>query len=187
MKADLRRRYTVPRFGFIHEKLDIKILILFILRRLPGVVEPETLLELCQCDDGVGYFDYTDCLNELIDTKHIEECEGGYKITEKGARNAETVESSLPYSVRTKAERLLEPVAARLRRDAMITTEHERTDDGLFVHLAMSDGKGNIIDLRLLVADEDQAKLIEKNFRSGAEDYYQRIIALVSEERSKKK
>ena len=64
----------MPRFGFIHEKLDIKILILFILRRLPGVVEPETLLELCQCDDGVGYFDYTDCLNELIDTKHIEEC-----------------------------------------------------------------------------------------------------------------
>ena len=38
----------MARLGFIHEKLDIKILILFILRRLPGEVEPETLCELCQ-------------------------------------------------------------------------------------------------------------------------------------------
>ena len=30
----------------IQEKLDIKILILFILRRLPGTVEPETLCDL---------------------------------------------------------------------------------------------------------------------------------------------
>ena len=35
----------MDRFGFIHEKLDIKILILFILRRLPGVVDRETLGE----------------------------------------------------------------------------------------------------------------------------------------------
>lgn len=30
----------MERLGFIHEKLDIKILILFILRRLPGIVAP---------------------------------------------------------------------------------------------------------------------------------------------------
>ena len=44
----------MDRFGFIHEKLDIKILILFILRRLPGVVDRETLGELCQCDNGIA-------------------------------------------------------------------------------------------------------------------------------------
>ena len=56
----------MARLGFIHEKLDIKILILFILRRLPGEVEPETLCELCQCDGGIDYFDYSDCLSDLI-------------------------------------------------------------------------------------------------------------------------
>lgn len=177
----------MPQHGMIHEKLDIKILILFILRRLPGVVEPETLLDLVQCDAGVGYFDYSDCLAELVATEHIDEVDGGYRITEKGARNADTVESSLPYSVRMKAERVLAPVAERIARDAMIVTEHFMTDSGLTAHLAMSDGKGEIIDMRLLIASEAQAKLIEKNFRRSAESIYQQIIALVSEEERKDK
>ena len=70
-------------FGFIHEKLDIKILILFVLRLLPGTVDPETLLEICQCDGGIGYFDYSDCLSELVESGHIVEEEDGYRITEK--------------------------------------------------------------------------------------------------------
>ena len=171
----------MDRLGFIHEKLDIKILILFILRRLPGVVEPETLLELCQCDGGIGYFDYSDCLSELVETGHIEKHETGYSITEKGARNADAVDSSLPFSVRSKALELLAPVEERLRRAAMLTTRHEVLDGGYMVELAMSDGVGEVINLKLLCADEAQAKLMEKNFRLDAEGYYQKIVELMSE------
>lgn len=171
----------MDRLGFIHEKLDIKILILFILRRLPGIVEPETLLELCQCDGGIGYFDYSDCLSELIETGHIEKHEDGYSITDKGARNADAVESSLPYSVRNKALKLLAPVEERLRRAAMLTARHENTEGGCMVELAMSDGKGEIINLKFLCADEAQAKQIEKKFRLDAEGYYQKIVDLMTE------
>ena len=167
-------------FGFIHEKLDIKILILFILRRLPGTVDPETLLELCQCDEGIGYFDYSDCLSELVETGHIDRTEDGYAITEKGARNADAVESSLPYSVRSKALRLLAPVEERLRRAAMILARHETGNAGTTVELAMSDGKGEVIHLRLLCAGEEQAREIEKRFRKNAEGYYQQIIELLT-------
>ena len=172
----------MDRLGFIHEKLDIKILILFVLRRLPGIVEPETLLELCQCDGGLGYFDYSDCLSELIESGHIEKHEDGYSITEKGARNADAVENSLPYSVRTKALKLIAPVEERLRRAAMITANHENTDGGCMVNLAMSDGKGEIVSLRFLCADEQQAKKIEKNFCLDAENYYQKIVELMTKE-----
>ena len=171
----------MDNFGFIHEKLDIKILILFILRRLPGTVDPETLLELCQCDEGIGYFDYSDCLSELVETGHITESEEGYTITEKCARNADAVESSLPYSVRSKALRLLAPVEERLRRAAMITARHTLSEDGCTVELAMGDGKGELIHLRLLCADEEQAGTLEKHFRKNAEGYYQKIIGLLME------
>ncbi len=174
----------MDQFGFIHEKLDIKILILFLLRRLPGEVDPSTLGDLCrQCDDGIGYFDYSDCLAELVETEHIAENEEGcFTITAKGTRNADAVETSLPYSVRSKALKLLEPVAEALRRAAMITARHEVRDDGCFVELAMSDGAGEIIRMNLLCADEDQARRMEKNFRKSAEGYYHKVIALFDPE-----
>ena len=44
----LQKSWGDPMEGYqrIQEKLDIKILILFILRRLPDVVDPETLASL---------------------------------------------------------------------------------------------------------------------------------------------
>ena len=104
-----------------------------------------------------------------------------YTITEKGIRNADTVESSLPYSVRSKASKLVAPIEEKMRRAAMITAKHKVNDEGCFVQLALSDGKGEIINLRFLCADEAQAQLIENNFRRDAENYYLRIAELLSE------
>ena len=178
----------MERFGFIHEKLDIKILILFVLRRLPGAVDAATLCDLVMnCDDGIDYFDYSDCLDDLVHTEHVAVGDEGYRVTEKGARNAESVESSLPYSVRVKAEITLAPVAERLRRMAMITAKHESAEGGVMMQLGMSDGKGEIISVRLLVPDEASAKKMEKNFRLNAEDIYGKMIDIVSGEKENDK
>ena len=169
------------RYGVLREKLDIKILLLFILRRLPGVCSAETLAELVMRDAGVGYFEYAECLGELEDAGHVKRQLGGFQITEKGDRNCAIVESSLPYTIRTRLSRLMEPIAEDMRRQALITAEHEQDEDGCRVHLAVSDGVGQILELRLLCAGDKQAELIEKNFRDNAEDYYNRIMELLSE------
>ena len=152
----------MPRYGFIREKLDIKILILFILRRLPAPVDAATLCDLVNCDDGIDYFDYTECLEDLVRTGHVSESDESYVITDKGRKNGEYVESSLPYSVRIKAEKSAVPVAERLSRMAMITARHENTESGCMLVVGMSDGKGEIFSSRLLVPDEEQAKKMEK-------------------------
>ena len=171
----------MEHWGFIHEELDIKILILFVLRRLPGVVDPSELSDLCRsCDEGFDYFEYSDCLADLIDNGLIAENEDGFSITEKGAKNVEIVENDIPYSVRSRAEKLLKPLRDRLRRESMIKTSHVNEKNGCFVTLAMSDGEGDVINLRLLCGGEEQAKIMEKNFRKKAEAFYQQFIELLS-------
>lgn len=171
----------MENFGFIRDKLDIKILILFILQRLPETVDAETLANLVMCDDGVGYFDYAQALSELADTGHVEEPDGGYRITEKGIRNGSTIESSIAYSVRIKAERAAQAVAARMKRNAMIHTEHSLSAEGaVTVELGLADGVGDIAQLRLLVDSPEQAEKIEKNFRENAEKYYNSMIEMLT-------
>lgn len=170
------------RFGFIHGEVDIKLLILFVLRRLPGVVDRNTLADFVLCDGGVGYFDFSDCLSELVETGQVEELPEGYRITDEGAANGETVESSLPFSVRKKAEKLLAPEAQRLRRLSLITAKHETKDGSCFVTLAMDDGKGDIINLRILCSGDEQALRIENHFKRDAEELYGRIIAMLDEQ-----
>ena len=169
------------RRGFIHDKLDIKLLILFILRRLPSEIDGERLADLVLIDGGIGYFDYKECLAELVDTAQVEEREDGYCVTAKGSRNVEILESSLPYSVRAKAEKAAAPVIEEMRRSAMILANHEAGENGVTVYLAMDDGMGKIFDLKILAADEQQARRMEKNFKKNAEGYFQRFIAELSE------
>lgn len=174
--------------GLIHKKLDIKLLILYILRRLPGYVDAPTLAELCQCDNGVGYFDYSDCLYELINTGHVEEVpRKGYKITEKGIHDGDEVCLSLPSCVRLKADKELEPVRLRLERAEMIEAFHYQTSNGLVVELAMSDSKGEIIRMRLAAGSEKAAEKLEENFRENAESYYNKIIDILTKKEDKKK
>ena len=167
--------------GFIREKLDIKILILYVLSNLSGRIDPETLADLCLYDGGVGYFDYIECLDELTSTVHVTKDEDGYSITEKGRKNAEAVSNSLPYSVRSKALRLIEPVDERLRREAMITATHTVENNVCTVSLSMSDSQGEIISMRFICADEDQARRIRKKFRREAEKIYEKIIGVFEE------
>lgn len=169
-----------PRYGFIREKLDIKLLILFVLRHLPAEIDGETLADLVLIDGGVNYFEYKECLAELVNTAQIEEGGDGYRVTAKGSRNCEVLEGSLPYSVRAKARRVMGPVIEEMRRSEMILANHEAGEHGVTVYLSVSDGVGSIFDLKILAADEAQARRIEKNFKKNAEGFYQRFIQELS-------
>lgn len=165
--------------GMIHEKVDLKVLILYIMSRLPAPVYPETVFEICICDNGVEYFDFTECFYELLESEHIREQDDEYVITSKGRNNAQILETSLPYSVRRAADRLIAPEAERLERLKMITADFESDGSSCTGHFALSDGVGQILKLDILCSDSSQAKKMKKNFRRCAEQYYISIINML--------
>ena len=56
--------------GFIQDKLEIKFLILYLAARVIEPVPFDTLLDLTLCDDAIDYFDFSECLADLVKTEH---------------------------------------------------------------------------------------------------------------------
>ena len=169
-------------FGFIHEKIEIKVLILFIMRRLQEPVTFDALTELAMCDDGISYFDFSESVAELVGTEHLRFENDKYSITQKGVRNGEITESSLPYSVRAKAESRASELRATLNRDSLIKTSRVCEPEGACtVNLSLSDGVGDIVKMELFAANEKQAQALESGFRKNAENIYNALIDMILE------
>ena len=171
----------MDELGFVFGPLDLKILILVILRRLPEEIETDRLLRLCQEDGVVNYFDFSVCLDELRESGQVEVDEGWCRITERGMHNADTLENSLPYSVRRLAERTAEREAAVIARGDSICARHRVLDGVCMAELGLNDGVSDILRLSVLCSDEKQAKKIEKKFRRHAEETYQKIMEILCE------
>ena len=84
------------RVGFIQDKLEIKFLILYVAARLIEPVPFEAMQELTMCDDGIDFFDFSECLSNLVESQHLTLSDDGlYAITEKGLHNGAIFEPSL--------------------------------------------------------------------------------------------
>lgn len=168
--------------GLIHEQLDIKILILYVLARLPAPVDRGYLADIVFCDGGVDYFSFSDCLADLVATGHIAREGERFVITDKGREDGALMESSIPVSVRDRAASAIKTVEERVEREALMQARHTFTEQGCTVELKLSDGEGELLHLTALVGEESQALRIEKNFHDRAEELYVQIMELLMRE-----
>ena len=117
--------------GFIHDKLEIKFLILYIAARVIEPIPFDVVLDLTMCDDAIDYFDFSECLADLVKTEHLTLSEEGlYAITDKGIRNSQICESSLPYSVRLQCDKNLAVCNRKLRRKSQVKASYEPRSGG---------------------------------------------------------
>ena len=76
------------------------------------------------CDDGIDFFDFSECLSNLVESQHLTLSDDGlYAITEKGLHNGAICESSLPYSVRLRADKNITIFNQKLKRRAQIQSD----------------------------------------------------------------
>ena len=167
--------------GFIHDKLEIKFLILYIAARVVEPVPFDTMLDLTLCDDAIDYFDFSDCLADLVRTEHLTlSPDGLYAITEKGLKNSQICETSLPYSVRLRCDKNLADCNRKLRRKSQVKASTVRRDNGTYtVKLSLSDDMGSVMDLDLMVIREDMARQLEKRFLNAPERMYSEIMRVL--------
>jgi hypothetical protein len=166
--------------GFIHDSTDIKILLLYILNRLPEAIGFDALVELALCDGGITYFDVAQCLDSLVKTGHAEESPGGYRALDKGRRDGGSTESGLPHSVRVKCEKGVMEHIVRSRRSASIETSTVlRRRGGYTAELRLSGDGEELMALRLYAVSAARAEELEAEFKLRAEEIYAEIIGAI--------
>ncbi len=169
--------------GFIRESLELKCLILYVAARVPEPLSLTELQGLTMIDDGIDYFSFAQCLNELVQTEHLTvDTDERYLITAKGVKNSMITADSLPQSVRNKARMVVEDFNRELLRRAQVAARVEHRDNDTFtVVLHLSDDVDDLMDLRLLAASEEQAKALAERFRENPETLYQKVVKALFE------
>lgn len=177
----------MARVGFIHDKLDIKFLVLYIMSRVATPIDLSTLAELAICDEGVNYFNFAEAVGDLVSTEHLLLEEPLYSITDKGRKNGAICESSLAYSVRIKCDKNVTKINGRLRRDAQVRSERFSREDGTFtLRLALDDEHGNLLTVDMLTATELQCDRLSDQFKAHPEQIYNGILDVLLAEYDEK-
>ena len=167
--------------GFIQDKLEIKFLILYIAARIEEPAPFDAILDLTLCDDAIDYFDFSECLADLVRTGHlVQDEEGLYAITDKGRRNSAACEGSLPYAVRLRAEQNLAVSNEQLKRQSLVRADvREREGGGYTLKLSLSDELDSLMNLEVLVTRRELAMDIRRRFQDQPEEIYAKILAVL--------
>ncbi|MBP1736859.1 MAG: no significant likey [Oscillospiraceae bacterium] len=167
----------MARRGYIQDDLDVKVLILYLMARVAAPIDLSLLTDLALCDEGMDYFRMTQAVSELVQTEHIVLEDGRYAITDKGRKNGEVCEDSLPYSVRRRCDLGLARVNTQLRRDAQVRAEVVKRDEGGFtVRLRLDDEGGNLLTLELFSGSEAQGSHLAQCFKEHPEHIFNGIL-----------
>ncbi len=126
----------MARMGFIQDKLEIKFLLLYIASRLIEPVPFEAMQELAMIDDGVDFFDFSECMNDLVTSGHLTPRRTGSMPSRKrGCATGRSANRAFPDSVRLAADKNITVFNQKLRRRAQIRSDHPRPNGTYTVSL----------------------------------------------------
>lgn len=179
---------TMEQQGFIHDMMDVKVLILYTMARLDCPADVQQIYELCYQDDCLSYFDLREALPQMVESGHLEmDGDGKYTITGKGREAGAVLEDSLAVPVARRVREAAARFNDQARRNSRIHTVVKTSGDDISVALEL-DGEGrSIMRLELAAPSAPQARRLAAALRSRAEEVYQTVMRLLLEEVERKK
>ena len=164
----------MKRLGFIHDMMDVKVLILFVADRSSYPMTMQEIYELCYQDECLSYFDVCTAVPELVASGHLcQTDEEHYEITEKGRADGAITADSIAFTVKHRAENAVARFNRQLRRSSFVKSQIIPRENGDYsVIMALDDEQGNLMTLELVAPDQRQAVRLSRLFEKKAEILY---------------
>ena len=164
----------MQRLGFIHDMMDVKVLILYVAARSEYPMTSQEIYELCYQDDCLSYFDVCTAIPEMVISGHLRQVENEkYEITEKGRTDGELTQDSIAFTVKKQAENAVTRFNRQIRRQSFVKTQIQAREKGDYsVVMSLDDEQGNLMTLELQAPDRRQAVRLSKLMEKKAEMVY---------------
>ncbi len=178
----------MQRLGFIHDMMDVKVLILFVTARASYPMSTQEIYEICYQDDCLSYFDVCTAIPEMVASGHLQQVEEEkYEITDKGRQDGEITADSIAFTVKQRAENAVARFNRQIRRQSFVKTQIiPRDSEDFSVIMSLDDEMGNLMTLELLAPNQRQAVRLCKLFEQKAEMVYNMTMTVLLEDEESK-
>ena len=172
------------RLGYIHDMLDVKILILFVTDRAQYPLTCQEIYELCYQDECLSYFDVCTAIPEMVSSGHLQQEGETYTITPKGREAGALTADSIAFTVRQRAENAVARFNRQVRRSSYIKTQIIPGEaEACNLVLTLNDDQGMLMNLELSAPDQRQAVRLTRMFENKADLVYNLVMtALLDDE-----
>ena len=164
----------MQRLGFIHDMMDVKVLILYVTSRSNYPMTIQEIYEVCYVDDCLSYFDVCTAVPEMVKSGHLLPVgEERFEISPKGKEAGELTADSIAYTVKQKAENAISRYNRQIRRSIFVKTQTVQREGGDYsVIMSLDDETGTLMTLELVAPNQRQAVRLARLFEGKAEEIY---------------
>ena len=173
----------VAEIGGLFSTAEVRILICYILSAIKEPVPGRLLADTLHYEAIANCFEVNDSIAALCKSGHlitVSESEDTYTATDLGRDTAETLKTTLPLTVKSRAHSAALKMMLRYRNTKETDIKVSREGDRTFITCTALDGEAPFMSIKLLVTDEDQANYIKERFLSGSTNIYSEIISLLT-------
>lgn len=177
MKQDAFTEGVEP--GGLWNKNDIRILICYILSSVKAPLSGEDITAIMQKKALANYFEVGDALMALLKMENIaKDDKGCYTVTDTGEEIAQSLDATLPLSVRDKALEAAFTLLADARTQRENRVDINKTPSGYQVECHISGGdKMELLALSLYVPDLAQAEMVKRSFHRDPAGIYKLLLS----------
>ncbi|MBQ5969997.1 MAG: DUF4364 family protein [Clostridia bacterium] len=172
--------------GGLRDQSEIKLLICYLIKALGRPLSRGQINEILQEYPVANYFEVNQAMSELVKNgtvvSELQNDEEVLSLTPRMALDVETIERSLPRTIREKAVAAALQVLTRERIKRESRVEVTALSPGYHVTFTIIDADTELMKLTVYVADARQIEVVKRNFYDHAVDLYSDVISVLTVE-----
>lgn len=169
--------------GGIRSKTEVRILICYLFTCIKQPMSKTTVINALLEKGLTNYFEASSCFDDLVNKGNLinSEDDSDLFIASENARMiSEQLGDNLALTIKERAVECVMSLLEKERREKENKVTIENVDNGYIVKCSVSGEKNDLMNISLFLADDEQARIVKKNFYKNPQLIYKTILATLT-------